>query len=97
MTDEAAVTQVLTDYYVAFSKLDVQAVLPYFHHPTLLVSPAGVVAAPTSDALAAIFAPVMDGLRARGYGRSELDLERVRPLGSTAALANGVALRYKAD
>jgi len=29
--DHAAVTQVLTDYYRAFSTLDAQAVLPYFH------------------------------------------------------------------
>jgi ketosteroid isomerase-like protein len=97
MTNKAAVTQVLTDYYRAFSHLDVQAILPYFHQPALLIGPPGVAPVPTSAALAGMFAPVMDDLRARGYGRSELNLERVQSLSATAALATGVALRYKAD
>ena len=33
--DIAAVTRVLTDYYNAFSTLDVQAILPYYHEPSL--------------------------------------------------------------
>ena len=41
--DKAAVAQVLTDYYRAFSTLDAEAVKPYFHEPWQLVSPAGVV------------------------------------------------------
>jgi hypothetical protein len=36
---EADVTQVLADYYRAFSTLEVQAVLPYFHEPSLLIGP----------------------------------------------------------
>lgn len=53
--------------------------------------------APTSAVLTSIFAPVIEGLRARGYGRSELSLHQVKMLSATAALANGVARRYKAD
>src|SRR5580693_8680916 len=65
--DNAAVTQVLTDYYSAFSTLDAQAVLPYFHEPSQLVSPAGVVPTPTRAAVAAAFQPVMEGLRSRHF------------------------------
>ena len=61
--DTAAVTQVLTDYYTAFSTLDAQAVLPYFHEPSQLVSPGGVVPTPTRAAVAAAFQRVIDGLR----------------------------------
>jgi hypothetical protein len=43
----------LTDYYQAFSTLDAQAVEPYFHEPSQLVSPAGVVPTPTRAAVAA--------------------------------------------
>jgi hypothetical protein len=89
--DEADVTQVLTDYYSAFSTLDVQAILPYSHQPLLLIGPPGVVAAPTSAVLVSIFAPVIEDLRARGYGRSELTLQHLKLLSATAALANGVA------
>src|SRR5579859_4488312 len=70
--DNAAVTEVLTDYYRAFSTLDAQAVLPYFHEPSQLVSPAGVVPTPTRATVAAAFQPVMDGLRSRGFAKSEL-------------------------
>ena len=70
--DNAAVTQVLTDYYSAFSTLDAQAVLRYFHEPSQLVSPAGVVPTPTRAAVAAAFQPVMEGLRSRSFAKSEL-------------------------
>jgi len=97
MDDEEALTRVLTDYYSAFGTLDVRAILAYYHEPCLLVGPQGVAALPNHAALAAAFAPVMEGLRARGYGRSELSMPHVKRLSATAALASGVAVRYKAD
>ena len=97
MTNEAAVTQVLADYYRAFSTLDVQAILPYFHQPAFLIGPAGVIAVPTSAALTSIFAPAMEDLRARGYGRSDLSLQQFSLLSATVGLAIGVARRYKRD
>src|ERR1700730_12404623 len=70
--DNAAVTQVITDYYRAFSTLDAQAVLPSFHEPSQLVSPAGVVPTPTRAAVPAAFQPVLEGLRSLHFARSEL-------------------------
>lgn len=95
--DEAVVTRVLADYYSAFSTLEVQAVLPYFHEPCLMIGPQGVFAAPTRAVLSAAFTPAMENLRARGYGRSELSMRHVKSLSATATLATGVALRYKLD
>ena len=97
MDDEASVTRVLTDYYSAFGTLDVRAILPYYHEPCLLVGPQGIAAVPTHAAMAAAFAPVMEGLRARGYGRSELSMPHVERLSATAALASDVAVGYRAD
>jgi hypothetical protein len=57
MTDEAAVTQMLADYYNAFSTLDVRAILPYFDQPAFLIGPAGVFAVPSSAALTSTFGP----------------------------------------
>jgi len=70
--DHAAIAQVLNDYYRAFSTLDAQAVVRYFHEPSQLVSPAGVVPTPTRAAVTAAFQPVMDGLRSRHFAKSEL-------------------------
>jgi hypothetical protein len=63
--DEAVITRVLTDYYRAFSTLDVQAILPYCHEPTFIVSSQGVAAVPTHAALMAAIAPGMEAFRAR--------------------------------
>ena len=92
-----AVNRVLADYYRDFSTLNVRAILPYFHEPALLVGPQGVIPIPNHAALAVVFGPVMEGLRAKGYGRSELEVGYAKSLSSSAALVVGVAVRYKAD
>ena len=76
MADEA-VNQLITDYYRNFSTLNVQSILPHFHEPSLLIGPQGVIPIPNHAALVAVFGPVMESLRAKGYGRSELELTYV--------------------
>jgi hypothetical protein len=44
-----------------------------------------------------IFGPVMESLRQREYGRSELSLQQLRLLSANSALAMGMAIRYKND
>ena len=95
--DAAGVMQLLTDYYRTFSTLDLQKTLAFFHEPSLLVGPQGVFAAPTHAELAVVFAPTMEALRLRGYGRSELTQPNLNLLSATAALVIGVAERYKTD
>lgn len=97
MNEETAVIRLLTDYYAAFSTLDVQAVLPYFHEPSLGMGPQGVFAAPTHDVLTTAFTSAIEGLRARGFGRAELIVRKVKPLSATATSVTGVAVRYKLD
>lgn len=92
-----AVNQVIADYYRDFSTLNVQAILQYFNEPSLLVGPQGVIPIADRAALATVFGPVMEGLRAKGYGWSELELGYVKSLSSSAALIGGVAVRYKTD
>jgi ketosteroid isomerase-like protein len=95
--DNAAVTQLLTDYYRAFSSLDAQAVLPCYHEPSQLISPAGVVPTPTRTAVAAAFQPVMDALRARGFAKSELINLHIKRLSVNTVIAGGVAVRRRTD
>jgi ketosteroid isomerase-like protein len=95
--NEDAVNQVFSDYYKAFSTLSVQSILRYFHQPALLIGPSGVIALPTPEAVVPIFGPVMENLRQRDYRRSEFNLQQLRLLSATSALAMGVAIRYKTD
>ncbi len=97
MDNQQAVIGALVDYYAAFSTLDVSAVLPYFHEPSLLMGPRGVFVAPTHEVLTPALTAVIDSLRARGFGRSELSVQRVESLSPSAALVTGVALRYRVD
>ena len=100
-TEEAAVARVLADYYGAFSNacgtLDVHAISPYFHEPALLIGPGGMLAAPTREILSAAFTPAMEGLRAKGFGRSELNVRDIKLLNLTTMLVTGIAMRYKLD
>ena len=96
-TDESVVTQFLTDYYRDFSSLSVQAILPYFHEPCLIIAPQGVYAAPTRSVLLSAFTPVLESLRSRGYGRSELRIRQFKPLSPATIFVTGVALRFKVD
>ena len=41
-----AVNQVIADYYRDFSTLNVEAILPYFNEPSLLVGPQGIIPIP---------------------------------------------------
>lgn len=97
MDNQQAVIRTLRDYYAAFSTLDVPAVLPYFHQPSLLIGPQGVFAAATHDVLTTALTTIIDSLRARGFGRSELSVGRVESLSATATLVTGVAIRYMVD
>jgi hypothetical protein len=92
-----SVNQVIADYYRDFSTLNVRAILPYFNEPSLLVGPQGVIPIPNHSALVAVFGPVMQDLRAKGYGRSEFELGYTKSLSSSAVLIGGVAVRYNAD
>jgi hypothetical protein len=100
-SEEAAVTRVLADYYNAFtsacSTLDVRAIWPYFNEPSLLIGPGGMLAAPTREILSAAFTPAMEGLRAKGFGRSELNVRDIKLLNLTTMLVTGIAMRYKPD
>src|SRR5215831_17756701 len=95
--DQAEVLRVLNEYYSAFRTLKIEAVLPYFHEPSLLIGPQGAFAATTHTLLATAFTPAIEGLRARGFGRTELSLRNLKSLSATAALVEGVAQRYKID
>ena len=97
ITDETVVTQFLTDYYRDFSSLDIDAIVPYFHEPCLIIGPQGVLAAPTRSVLATSLTPVLEGLRGRGYGRSELSIQQFKPLKPATIFVTGVALRFKVD
>ena len=98
MSDQqSAVIQALLAYYEAFNTFEVQAILPSFHEPALLIAPSGAFAAPTHDVLAPVLKATIYSLRQTGWGRSELRVGRVESLSAVTSVATGTAIRYKVD
>jgi len=86
----------LQEYYRVFSTLDLSAIVSYYCEPCMSIGPQGVFSAGNRAGLASAFAPMVEGLRAKGYGRSEFVEAQVTSLGETDALVRGVAVRYTA-
>jgi hypothetical protein len=95
--EQAEVLRVLREYYSAFSTLNIEAILPFFHEPCMLIGPQGPFAATTRPFVATAFGPAIESLRARGFARSELSVRDVKLLSATAILVRGVAVRYMTD
>ena len=90
-------TQFLKNYYTTFSSLDIESITPCFQEPCIFISPQGVVASQTAEDVKGVFKLIAEGLRAKGYGRSELINLKVQRLSDTTMLASGIADRYKAN
>ena len=84
-------------YYSDFSTLDLEAIARHFREPCLSIGQAGVFVAINRVALVDAFSPLMQELRAKGYGHSEFTDPEVTMLSKNAALARGVAVRYSTD
>ena len=83
-------------YYKVFSTLDLNAIVSCFSEPCISIGPQGMFSAANRVALAQAFAPMIEGLKAKGYRRSEFIEPEVTMLGETAALVRGLAVRYAA-
>ena len=94
MSDENSVSETLEEYYRAFSTLNFREIQPFLHEPALVMGPQGVFPLAAASEIEPIFGPVMENLRSRGYGRSELESPETRMLGSQAAFVTGSAVRY---
>jgi ketosteroid isomerase-like protein len=86
--------EAIDEYYKAFSTLDVNAIVSYYCEPSLTIARLGVLSAANRAALADVMAPIVQSLRAKGYGRSEFIQPQVTMMGEADALVRGVAVRY---
>ena len=83
-------------YYAAFSTLNPSAFTSFFCEPFTSISPRGIFSVENRTALASALAPTIDGLKAKGYGRSEFIHPQITVLNEAVELVQGVAMRYTA-
>ncbi len=95
--DEETIVQTFTNYAQAFQTLNGMGMVPYCHVPCLLISPQGVLVMTTPGALEALFSQMGEGLKARGYARSEVKDFHVSKVSTNKAFVSVGRVRYKID
>ena len=86
--DEKLIAETFTEYVQAFQTLNPQAVFSYCHLPCMFIAPQGVLVMASSAEVERFFGRIMDGLKARGYGRSELKDLQVKQMSKDTALVS---------
>jgi len=95
--DENTVLHVFNEYVQAFQTLRAPAVTSYFHFPCMLIAPQGVAVMANATEVESLLDKMMEGLKARGYARSELmDVEAIS-LSENIVLVSVSRARYKTD
>jgi ketosteroid isomerase-like protein len=94
---EQTITQTFTDYMQRFQTLDPHATLPYFHAPCMFIPSQGVRVLATAADVEALLTQVMEGLKARGYARSEVMDLHVKQMSGNTAFVSVSRVRYATD
>ena len=76
---------------------DTASLLAYYGVPLLLTTDDGFFALTSDDQVVAVVQQQVDGMRAAGYGRSEVLDSEVTVLNSTSALYRGTFSRQRSD
>lgn len=96
-TDQAAVTKVMHDYFEAYSRGDMAAVMKIINVPFVISGPKGFASYTTADDTLNMYTKFRDAAVKLGYAKTEwIDLG-VKLLGATYAIAAGTYVRYKTD
>jgi hypothetical protein len=100
--DNSDVSRWFGDYLDAFAacgrgESDTASLLAYYGVPLLLTTDDGFFALTSDDQVVAVAQQQVDGMRAAGYGRSEVLDSQVTVLNSTSALYRGTFSRQRSD
>ena len=95
--NENAVLRMFNEYVQAFQTLRAPAVASYIHLPCLFIAPQGVVVMASAAEVEALLDKMMEGLKVRGYARSELTDVKAIPLSENIVLVSVSRARYKKD
>lgn len=76
-------------YTRAFQALDAKAVATFFHEPSMLITPRGVLALPNTWAVEQAYADIMDQLRGGPYASTEFSSASERMLSAELVEVSG--------
>ena len=96
-SEQDRVVRVLQVYVAAFARSDATGVAHCCQAPFMWVTADEVSLAASPEEIEQKYVTVLDGLRERGFSRTEGRQLRVRMLGPALAIASGWAVRYAGD
>jgi len=95
--NKETVLDVFNEYVRAFQTQQARAVISYMHIPCIFIAPQGVAVMSNSTEVESLLGKMMEGLKARGYARSELTGVEAIPLSENIVLVSVSRARYKKD
>lgn len=84
-------------YFTVFQQGNPRALIPYFHTPSVFLSPGGTFVLSSVNEAEQFFSRLMYNLRSRGYARSVLTCVQVKLVSAELALLNARGERYRRD
>jgi len=84
-------------YFTVFQMGNPRAITPYYHIPSVFISPAGTFMLGKLQDAEQFFDRLLFGMRSRGYSRSVLTQVKVKQIADDIALVNSRADCYKSD
>jgi hypothetical protein len=84
-------------YFTVFQMGNTRAITPYWHTPSIFVSPAGTFALTSTKEAEQFFERSIYALRQRGYARSVLTSVQVKQVADDLALVHANGERYTKD
>ena len=95
--DEQIVTQVFRDYVESFRSLKPDGVVPYCDVPCLFISARGTRMMKDTGEVTAFIAQLMEGLKARGFARSDLAELKVNQMSAHIVVVSVKRIRFKTE
>lgn len=92
--DEAELRGVFTAYDGAWQNLDVEAILPYYHYPCMLLTSVGVLVKNSAEELRPFIAGIVEDMKSAGYGDSNIAEVSCKQLSNNLALVSMHAVRF---
>jgi|688.fasta_scaffold588461_2 hypothetical protein len=91
------VEETISEYNEAFAKLQPSILGPFYHYPSILITPETAVTINNGFKLWIVFTKIVADLKKQNYGRSETGPLKIKLLSNNLAVVSAVATRYTKD
>ena len=88
------IQQFYASYLDTFHSGEARAMVPFYNAPCLFIADQGVTLLSSEAEIEKLFAQIIQDLKGRNYGRSEVTNIQIKEMTNRIALLSGLAVRY---